>query len=436
MSEEAFAAAGFAAGNYTPAAQASLASALKEAQLRGADHVEPEHLLMTLLHPDAGNAWNLLVGLLGDPSSMRNRTEAALPVTAATTGGDMPTASFRTERALRDASEVAQQAGTPVDTPHLLLGLLDEGGAAAAILRGAGLDARRLRHWLRQAPKLVQPAPAQAAASVRAVPKVDTNLMRAPLRKALLRLIDWRAVLVLAVAIVVGAWLASRAESETAGVVLFVLGGWVLSVSAHEFGHALAADLGGDHTVRGKGYLSFNPLVYAHVLLSIVMPVLFLLIGGIGLPGGAVYIERDRLRSAAWNSMVSAAGPLASTVMAFIMSLPFLLGLVGFRLTFSNPGLWGALSLLVLLNLSAVLFNLLPVPPLDGFGILAPWLPPDLRYRLYGFGSLGLWVVILAFWYVEPLNQLFWSTVYAMVQSVGIDPGLAAYGLSRFMFWR
>lgn len=436
MSQDAVPIAPISSQNYTDAAQASLASAFKEAQLRRSAQVEPEHMLMALLTPASGQAWSLLVGVLGDPAPLRNRTEAALATLATGAAESAPAASFRTERTLRDAGEVAEQAGTPVDTPHLLLGLLDEGGAASNILRQAGLDARRLRHWLRQNPQAMPTEPAQAAASVRAAPKTDSNLYRQPLRKALPRLIDWRAVFVLLAAIGLGGWLASRTDTETVGIILFVLGGWVLSVSAHEFGHALAADLGGDHTVRTKGYLSFNPLVYTHVLLSIVMPILFLLIGGIGLPGGAVYIERDRLRSPLWNSVVSAAGPLASTVMAFIMSLPFLLGLVDFGLILANPGLWGALSLLVVLNLSAVLFNLLPVPPLDGFGILAPWMSPALRNRLYAFGSLGLWLVILAFWYVEPVSRLFWTTVTDITVSVGVDPNLAFYGLDRFMFWR
>ena len=72
---------------------------------------------------------------------------------------------------------------------------------------------------------------------------------------------------------------------------------WVFSVCLHEFGHALVAYYGGDYTVRDKGYLTLNPLHYTHPLYSLLLPVLFMMLGGIGLPGGAVYIERDLLRS-------------------------------------------------------------------------------------------------------------------------------------------
>src|SRR5881394_1341331 len=84
---------------------------------------------------------------------------------------------------------------------------------------------------------------------------------------------------------------------------------WIFSVCLHEFGHAIVAYHGGDTSVREKGYLTFNPLKYTHPVYSLLMPVLFMMLGGIGLPGGAVYIERDRLRSREWETAVSLAGP-------------------------------------------------------------------------------------------------------------------------------
>ena len=80
---------------------------------------------------------------------------------------------------------------------------------------------------------------------------------------------------------------------------IVVLVGWIFSLCLHEFSHAAVAYLGGDTTVREKGYLTFNPLKYTHPVYSILLPLLFLALGGIGLPGGAVYIETWRLRSRA-----------------------------------------------------------------------------------------------------------------------------------------
>ncbi|MEM8810038.1 MAG: site-2 protease family protein, partial [Cyanobacteria bacterium P01_G01_bin.38] len=93
---------------------------------------------------------------------------------------------------------------------------------------------------------------------------------------------------------------------------LVVFAGWVISVCLHEFGHAVVAYFGGDTSVKDKGYLTLNPLKYTNPGLSFMMPLLFLLLGGIPLPGAAVYINQGRLKNRLWKSAVSAAGPLAS----------------------------------------------------------------------------------------------------------------------------
>ncbi|MDT4938815.1 MAG: hypothetical protein QOG80_2486, partial [Pseudonocardiales bacterium] len=67
-------------------------------------------------------------------------------------------------------------------------------------------------------------------------------------------------------------------------VFVMVVALWVVSLSLHEFGHAYAAYRAGDHSVESAGYLTLNPLKYAHPVLSIVLPLLFIVQGGIGLP--------------------------------------------------------------------------------------------------------------------------------------------------------
>src|SRR5574340_360663 len=121
---------------------------------------------------------------------------------------------------------------------------------------------------------------------------------------------------------------------------IVVLLGWVFSLCLHEFSHAAVAYLGGDTTVREKGYLTFNPLKYTHPVFSILLPLVFLALGGIGLPGGAVYIETWRLRSRGWKTAVSLAGPASNLVLA---SAPV-----------SREGIWPALSFLAFLQISAL----------------------------------------------------------------------------------
>src|SRR5512146_2988962 len=126
----------------------------------------------------------------------------------------------------------------------------------------------------------------------------------------------------------------------TFSIVLF---GWIFSLCLHEFSHALVAYYGGDYTVREKGYLTFNPLKYTHPVYSIVLPLLFVMIGGIGLPGGAVYIERWRLRSRRWETAVSLAGPAANLLLAVVLGLLLRLAPA------DRSGIWPALAFLAFL---------------------------------------------------------------------------------------
>ncbi len=423
--------------NYSPTAQAALTTAEDEATTMHAPNLEPEHILLGLLSPAAGTAWNMLAGVIRDPLALRQVISLALRDTPPVADNFVPSMSYRSRRVLSEAGDEARRAHSEqIDTPHLLLGLLDEGGAAAQILRQRGLDAQQLRYWLRHPPAVTQPLPAapETPPSPRAEPKPHP-LHDAPLSYALPRLINWPTVGLLLAIVVMGGYMTTRSDLERPGIILFILGGWLISLSAHEFAHALIADMGGDRGVRDKGYLSFNPLKYTHVFLSVILPLIFLLMGGIGLPGGAVYIDRSKLRGPKWQSAVSLAGPSASMIVAAIMALPFLLNLVKGD-TASDPlVLRAALAALVMLNVAGVLLNLLPIPPLDGFGILAPWLTAGLRMRLYALSSFGILILFVAL-SSQPINTAFWATISSILRALGVNPRLAGIGISHLMFWQ
>jgi Zn-dependent protease len=211
---------------------------------------------------------------------------------------------------------------------------------------------------------------------------------------------------------------------------LVVLIGWIFSLTLHEFAHAFVAYQGGDWTVKEKGYLTFNPLKYTHPLYSIVFPLLFLVMGGIGLPGGAVYIESWRLYSRKWETAVSLAGPLSNLLVAIVLGIILRFGPV------STDGIWPALSFLALLQVTATLFNLIPIPPFDGYGAIRPHLGGDLREKMDRFGQASLIVVILIFWYVPFISGLFWQLVGIVAQLLGIPLRLAGLGYDQFQFWR
>jgi len=202
--------------------------------------------------------------------------------------------------------------------------------------------------------------------------------------------------------------------------------GWIFSLCLHEFSHAIVAYYGGDTTVREKGYLTFNPLKYTHPMLSIVIPLLILLMGGIGLPGGAVYIETWRIRNRYWLSAMSFAGPASNGLMVIVLSILLKV------LPVSTASIWPGLSFLVVLEIWAILFNLIPMPGLDGYGVISPFLNPAIQMQMERIRAYGIWVLILALWYLPFVGSFFWGIIFIISSIFGINWTLAMQG-SQFL---
>ncbi len=217
---------------------------------------------------------------------------------------------------------------------------------------------------------------------------------------------------------------------EKATTFIVVIVGWIFSLCLHEFSHAVVAYYGGDTSVKDKGYLTFNPLKYTHPVYSIVLPVVFLLLGGIGLPGGAVYIETWRLRSKRWESAVSLAGPASNLVLAILLTT-----ILNF-LPISSSGIWPGVAFLALMQLSALVLNLIPVPPFDGYRALAPYLNRQLRFNIDQYSNIIMMVVFVVLWYVPFVNDFFWLVIFQISNWLHIPVLLAIQGLNLFQFWR
>jgi Zn-dependent protease len=210
---------------------------------------------------------------------------------------------------------------------------------------------------------------------------------------------------------------------------LVVCFGWIFALCVHEFCHALVAYAGGDKSVKDKGYLSLNPIKYADPGLTLVVPIVMLMIGGIALPGAAVYINRNALRNRFWHSAVSAAGPFGSAIMIFVYALPFMLNLVPPN---TDNWIYPALAFLVLLQILAFILNSLPIPPLDGYGVIEPLLPRPVRAAMDQFGRYGIWIVFGLLWFVQPLNALLWDTALTLAMLLQVPQEMIAVGYKLF----
>lgn len=214
-------------------------------------------------------------------------------------------------------------------------------------------------------------------------------------------------------------------------VFLFVTSAWIVSLCLHEYAHARTALHGGDLTVGAKGYLTLNPLKYTHALLSIILPVVFVILGGIGLPGGAVYIERDRIRGRWKHSLISAAGPLTNVAFAVVCTAPFWLGaLDGVPMPFRY-----ALAFLALLQVSAAILNFLPVPGLDGYGVIEPWLSYRVRRELEPLAPFGLIAVFALLW-IPGVNAFFFDGVHGVLSALGVSDLERYCGYDLYRFWQ
>jgi Zn-dependent protease len=152
--------------------------------------------------------------------------------------------------------------------------------------------------------------------------------------------------------------------------------GWVLSVTLHELAHGVVAYFGGDYTIRERGGLTLNPFKYMDPLISIIIPLFFLLMGGVPLPGGVTYVRRDLLRSNLWDTAVSLAGPMVNFVLFLVCALPFH-PRVGWIHPSADITEWTStqlfLATMAMLQFEIFVINLMPIPPLDGFGAIKPY---------------------------------------------------------------
>lgn len=221
------------------------------------------------------------------------------------------------------------------------------------------------------------------------------------------------------------------AEQPGVAVFLFVTAAWIVSLCLHEYAHARTALHSGDITVGAKGYLSLNPLAYTHALLSIVLPVLFVIMGGIGLLGGAVFIERGRIQGRWRHSLISAAGPLTNVLFAAVCTAPFWLdALDGVPRDFQY-----ALAFLALLQVTAAILNFLPVPGLDGYGVIEPWLSHNVKRQVEPFAPFGLLFVFALLW-VPSINGVFFDAVDSILSAMGITDLETYCGQDLYRFWQ
>jgi|TARA_B110000263_G_C15202224_1_gene461152 Zn-dependent protease len=159
----------------------------------------------------------------------------------------------------------------------------------------------------------------------------------------------------------------------------------ILAISVHEFAHALAADWLGDPTPRSQGRLTLDPRKHLDAFGSIMF-----LIAGFGW-GKPVYTDPRNFRGDPRTGMavVAAAGPVSNLLLAYIGSLLYRIGLIQTEISYYF------LFLFVSLNILLMLFNLLPIAPLDGYQVTVGLLPYEIATVIARYQSQGPIILML-----------------------------------------
>ena len=185
----------------------------------------------------------------------------------------------------------------------------------------------------------------------------------------------------------------------------------LFSVIIHEVAHGYVALLNGDPTARMLGRITLNPIPHIDPIGTVVLPLLLLLTGSKILFGWAKPVPVNPLnyRNYRWGEITtSAAGPLSNLALAVMFS--FIL-----RLHLGGPGLTFLAYFGCSINIFLALFNLIPIPPLDGSHILATLLPRDLA-RLYAHLEPVGFILILVLFY-SGLMSLVLMPLYRLIFS-------------------
>ena len=159
----------------------------------------------------------------------------------------------------------------------------------------------------------------------------------------------------------------------------------IISISLHELGHRIAAISQGDDTPIVKGHMTMNPLVHMGI-----HSIFFLLF--VGIAWGQMPVNPNKFRRPKWgNILVSAAGPLTNVALAMLAIIVINLA---YYFAFDNIISIQFLKIIAVFNFALCLFNLIPIPPLDGYHVVSEIVPET---KALGRSQIGLALFMILF---------------------------------------
>ncbi len=186
----------------------------------------------------------------------------------------------------------------------------------------------------------------------------------------------------------------------------------IFSAIIHEYMHGWMADRLGDPTAKNMGRLTLNPIPHIDLFGSILLPFILILTGAGFVFGWAkpVPFNPYNLRDHKYGpAKVAVAGPMGNLIVALFFGL-ILRFFPAMSLQFS-----GLLQLIIFINLLLMVFNLVPIPPMDGSKVIAPFLPHSWQLKLAAIDRYGLFLVLIfvmiGFPLIIPVIDLFFRLI-------------------------
>ncbi len=212
---------------------------------------------------------------------------------------------------------------------------------------------------------------------------------------------------------------------------VFYLTVLIFSVMVHEISHGYAAEKLGDPTARLAGRLTLNPIRHIDPFGSIILPLIFVLTHSpivLGWAKPVPYNPANLHKDYRYGPLkVALAGPLSNLLILVVFGLIARAGVY-----FLNPLLVGLFAFIAYLNVFLAIFNLIPIPPLDGSKILPLLLPPRYALAFERIGFSGILLILLFIFFFSDVVALLAGKLFLLVAGEGVYKAMIPVFYSLF----